>query len=83
MSWVDFVYEFNKNFFNPTMLSAQQTEFLNFKQDNMTVAEAVKKFEWLSLLSPHWGATNKEDVRNVSIDIALAIESGGDQLPLL
>ena len=45
MSWVDFVYEFNKKFFNPTVLSAQQTEFLNFKQDNMTVMDAVKKFE--------------------------------------
>ena len=30
MSWVDFIYEFNKKFFNPTALSAQQIEFLNF-----------------------------------------------------
>ena len=45
MLQADFVYEFNKKFFNPTALSAQQTEFLSLKQDNMTVAEAVKKFE--------------------------------------
>ena len=31
MLYEDFVYEFNKKFFNPTALSAQQTEFLNFK----------------------------------------------------
>ena len=31
MVWANFVYEFNKKFLNPTVLSAQQTEFLNFK----------------------------------------------------
>ena len=45
MTWADFVYEINKKLSNPTALSAQQTEFLNFKQDNMTVADAVRKFE--------------------------------------
>ena len=45
MLWADFVYEFNNKFFNPIALSAQQNKFLNFKQDNMTVAEAVTKFE--------------------------------------
>ena len=45
MTWADFVYEFNKKFFNPTALSAQQTKFLKFKQDNMTVVKAVRKFE--------------------------------------
>ena len=43
MYWADFVYEFNKMFFNPTSLSTQKTEFLNF--DNMIVAEAIKKFK--------------------------------------
>ena len=45
MTWADVVYEFNKKFFNPTALSAQQTEFLNFKQDNMLVDNAVRKLE--------------------------------------
>ena len=45
MLWDNFLYEFNKKFFYPMALSAQQIEFLNFKQDSMTVAEAVKKFE--------------------------------------
>ena len=52
MSWADFVYELNKKFFNPTALSVQQIEFLNFKQDNMTIVEAVKKFEQLAKLCP-------------------------------
>ena len=29
MTWAKFVEEFNMNFFNPTAMSAQQTEFLN------------------------------------------------------
>ena len=50
---MDFVYKFNENCFNPTALSAQQMEFLNFKQDNMTVAEAVRKFERVAKLCPY------------------------------
>ena len=53
MLWADFVYEFNNKFFNPIALSAQQTEFLNFKPDRMTVAKAVKKFERLAKLCPY------------------------------
>ena len=53
MSWTDFIYKFKKKFFNPTALSAQHTEFMNFKQDNMTVAEAVKKFKRLAKLCPY------------------------------
>ena len=53
MTWADFVYEFNKKLFNLTALSAQQTEFLDFKQDNLTVAEAVRKFERLAKLCPY------------------------------
>ena len=66
MSWADFIYEFNKHFFNPTTLNTQQTEFLNFKQDNMTVADAVRKFERLAKLCPYLvptaGTEGKEDV---------------------
>ena len=50
MTWADFILEFNKKFFNPTAMSAQQIEFLNLNQENMTVTEAVKKFERLARL---------------------------------
>ncbi|KAL5574118.1 hypothetical protein UlMin_023715 [Ulmus minor] len=65
MTWADFVYEFNKKFFNPTALSTQQTEFLNFKQDNMTVAEAVKKFERLAKLCPYMVPTEEQRVKRM------------------
>ena len=83
MSWADFVYEFNKKFFNPIALSAQQTKFLNFKQDNMTFAEAVKKFKRLANLCPYLVPTEEQRIKRMlemfRPDIALAIESGGDQ----
>ena len=53
MTWIDFLDEFNKKFLNPTALSVHQTEFLNFKQGNMTVAEAVRKFEQFAKCCPY------------------------------
>lgn len=65
MTWADFVYEFNKKFFNSTTLSAQQTEFLNFKQDNMIVAMAMKKFERLDKLYPYLVPTEEQQVKRM------------------
>ncbi|KAL5556565.1 hypothetical protein UlMin_038801 [Ulmus minor] len=65
MTWADFVYKFNKKYFNPTALSAQQTEFLNFKQDNMTVADAVRKFERLAKLCPYLVPTEEQRVKRM------------------
>ena len=82
MTWVDFIYEFNKKFFNPTALSAQHTEFLNFKQDNMTVTEAVRKFERLAKLYPYLVPTKEQRVKRMlemfQPDISLSVEGGGD-----
>ncbi|KAL5572480.1 hypothetical protein UlMin_022077 [Ulmus minor] len=82
MSWADFVYEFNKKFFNPTALSAQQTEFLNFKQENMTVADAVRKFERLAKLCPYLVPTEEQRVKRMlemfRPDISLSVEGGSD-----
>ena len=41
MTWGEFVEEFNQKYYNPTVLRAQQNEFLNLKQGNMTVVDAV------------------------------------------
>ncbi|KAL5550718.1 hypothetical protein UlMin_000894 [Ulmus minor] len=82
MSWADFVYEFNKKFFNPTALSAQQTEFLNFKQENMTVADAVRQFERLAKLCPYLVPTEEQRVKRMlemfRPDISLSVEGGSD-----
>ena len=65
MTWADFVYEFNKKFFNPMALSAQQTEFLNFKHDNITVVEAVRKFERFAKLCPYLVPTEEQWVKQM------------------
>ena len=77
MAWADFVYKFNKKFYNPTALSAQQTEFLNFKHDNMIVAEAIKKFKQLAKLCPYLVSTEDQRVKWMLVmlrqDVILAI----------
>ena len=84
MTWADVVYEFNKKFFNPTALSAQQTKFLNFKQDNTTVADAVRKFERLAKLCPYLVPTEEQRVKMMfemfRLDISLSVEGGSDPL---
>ncbi|KAL5555998.1 hypothetical protein UlMin_038234 [Ulmus minor] len=58
-------YWWDAKFFNPTALSAQQTEFLNFKQENMTVADAVRKFERLAKLCPYLVPTEEQRVKRM------------------
>ncbi|KAL5545301.1 hypothetical protein UlMin_009085 [Ulmus minor] len=83
MTWAEFVEEFNRKFFNPTAMSAQQAEFLTLKQDGMTVAVTVKKFEQLARLCPYLVPTEEQRVKCMlevfRPDISLAIESGGGQ----
>ena len=58
-------------------------EFLNFKQDNMTFAEVVKKFGQFAKLCPYLVPTKEHRVKWMlemfRLDISLAIESGDDQ----
>ena len=60
MTWGEFVEEFNQKYYNPTALRAQQNEFLNIKQGNMTVVDAVRKFEQLARLFPSLANTEEE-----------------------
>ncbi|KAL5577023.1 hypothetical protein UlMin_018722 [Ulmus minor] len=81
MTWGEFVGEFNQKYYNQAAMRAKQKEFLNLKQGNMTVIEAVTKFEQLARLCPFLVATEEERTRKMMDmfcpDIALAIESGG------
>ncbi|GMN68885.1 hypothetical protein TIFTF001_037937 [Ficus carica] len=45
MTWEDFVEEFKEKYFNIKIMEAQQDEFNNFRQGNLSVSEAVKKTE--------------------------------------
>ncbi|KAL5583142.1 hypothetical protein UlMin_015584 [Ulmus minor] len=80
MTWADFFKEFNQKYYNSAILRAQQDEFLNLKQGNMTMIEAVNKFEQLSRLCPFMVRTEEDRLKRMMDmfrpDIALAIESG-------
>ena len=83
MTWADFVIEFNRKFFNPTMMNVQQKKFLNIKQGKITVAVVVKKFDQLVRQCPYLVPSEEQQTKRMlemfRLNIALAIESGGDQ----
>ena len=61
MTWTEFVEEFNSKFFNRGAMSAQQKEFNELKQGNMSVTEAVTKFNQLARLCPSWYLQRKRE----------------------
>ena len=65
INWTDFVEEFNWKFYNSTAMSAQQIEFLTLQQEEMTVAEVVRKFEWLAKLCPYLVPTKEQRAKQI------------------
>ncbi|GMN73637.1 hypothetical protein TIFTF001_053058 [Ficus carica] len=61
-------------------MEAQQDEFDKFRQGNLSVAEAVKKFEQLARLCPHLISSERDKVRRMMrmfhSDLAVVISSG-------
>ncbi|GMN74473.1 hypothetical protein TIFTF001_053161 [Ficus carica] len=80
MTWEDFVKEFKEKYFNTEIMEAQQDEFDKFRQGNLSVAEAVKKFEQLARLCPHLISSERDKVRRMMrmfrSDLAVVISSG-------
>ena len=81
MTWAKFVTEFNRKYFNPEFMRTQQTEFLNLKQEQITVIEAVSKFERLERLCPFLKLGEGDRIRSMlemfRPDIAKFVEIGG------
>ncbi|GMN32856.1 hypothetical protein TIFTF001_044725 [Ficus carica] len=80
MTWEDFVEEFKEKYFNTEVMEAQQDELDKFRQGNLSVAEAVKKFEQLGRLCPHLISSERDKVRRMMrmfrSDLAVVISSG-------
>ncbi|GMN72167.1 hypothetical protein TIFTF001_052802, partial [Ficus carica] len=80
MTWEDFVDEFKEKYFNIEDMEAQQDELSNFRQGNLSVAEAVQKFEQLARLCPHVFSSERDKVRKMTkmfrADLAVVINSG-------
>ena len=65
MTWAEFVMEFNQKYFNSEYMRTQQIEFLNLKQKQMTVTEAVIKFERLERICPFLKLGEGERIRRM------------------
>ncbi|XP_024018880.1 uncharacterized protein LOC112090859 [Morus notabilis] len=62
MTWQDFIEEFNERYFNLDNMAAQEDEFNNFRQGNLSVVDAVQKFKQLARLCPHMVTSEREEV---------------------
>ncbi|KAL5556308.1 hypothetical protein UlMin_038544 [Ulmus minor] len=80
MTWDEFIAEFNQKYYNRMAMRAQQNEFINIKQGNMSVTEAVRKFDQLARLCPYLVPTEEERVRRMlemfRPELAVVIDSG-------
>ncbi|XP_024028001.1 uncharacterized protein LOC112093555 [Morus notabilis] len=84
MTWQDFIEEFNERYFNLDNMAAQEDEFNNFRQGNLSVVDAVQKFKQLARLCPHMVTSEREEVRRMMkmfrTDLAVVISGGGRPL---
>ena len=64
------------------MNAQQKKKFLTLQQGEMTILEVVRKFERLAKLCPYLASTEEQRTKRMlemfKLDIALAIESGGN-----
>lgn len=63
MSWADFETEFFEEFFHTRVTSRHYDEFTEFRQGDLTVEEAMKRFNRLARLCPELVRTEGERVR--------------------
>ena len=65
MTWEDFVQEFNEQYFNMSVTREHYDEFNNFHQGNLSVTEAIKRFNQLTSLCPHMVPNEEERLRRM------------------
>ena len=65
MTWQDFHQEFNEQYFNMSMTKEHNDELDNFYQGNLSVTEAVKRFNQLARLCPNMMPTEEEHLRRM------------------
>ncbi|KAL5567715.1 hypothetical protein UlMin_024290 [Ulmus minor] len=61
--WWDFKVVFNRKYFHPAVLQGKVEEFNNLCQGNLSVTEAIKRFDQLARLVPHLVTDERERVR--------------------
>ena len=63
MNWTDFETEFFEEFFHTHLTNRHYDEFTEFRQGDLSVNEAVKRFNRLARLCPELVRTERERVR--------------------
>ncbi|GMN69765.1 hypothetical protein TIFTF001_038812 [Ficus carica] len=80
MTWEDFIQEFNEQYFKMSVTREHYDEFNNFRQGNLSVTEAVKRFNQLARLCPHMVPNEQERLRRMiemlRPEIAVIVDSG-------
>ncbi|KAL5549265.1 hypothetical protein UlMin_004496 [Ulmus minor] len=63
--WEEFKAVFNRKYFHPAVLQGKVEEFNNLCQGNLSVTEAIKRFDQLAKLVPHLVTDEREWVRRM------------------
>ena len=63
--WEEFKAVFNCKYFHSTVLQGKVEEFNNLHQGNLSVSEAIKRFDQLARLVPHLVTDERERVRRM------------------
>ena len=80
--WPRFLEVFNEDYFSKTVKDQKITEFLNFIQENLTVAEYNAKFMELSRYAPHIVSTESRKARKFEVGLRWNIYNKVDILRL-
>ncbi|KAL5573969.1 hypothetical protein UlMin_023566 [Ulmus minor] len=62
--WEEFKAVFNHKYFHPAVLQGKVEEFNNLRQGNLSVTEAIKRFDQLARLVPHLQVSNNSSAQN-------------------
>ncbi|KAL5547192.1 hypothetical protein UlMin_006879 [Ulmus minor] len=65
LEWEEFKAVFNHKYFQPAVLQGKVEEFNNLRQGNLSVTEAIKRFDQLARLVPHLVTDERERVRRM------------------
>ena len=60
MTWAQFIKEFNKKFYNCSMMKEYQNELSNMKKGTRSVVDAIQRFDQLVRLCPYVAPTEED-----------------------
>ncbi|XP_060965197.1 uncharacterized protein LOC133034178 [Cannabis sativa] len=71
MTWLDFVDVFNKKYYSAAILAAKEDEFMNLRQNNLTVTEYARQFDRLAKFAQEIAPTEALRVKRKALEAEL------------